>query len=171
LMIDGPQGLTHQDQQILRYILLEERAVVVAVNKADLWAGEEERRRGIRKIGEDLGYASFAAVVPTISTTGKGISLLFKKIEDAFGSFRNRIPTSSLNRKVSTFLYSVPIPTRQGRNRAFYITQVGVMPPSFAVFVKDRQGVPESYTRYLQNKLRDRFGFQGSPIRIMYRER
>jgi GTP-binding protein len=65
----------------------------------------------------------------------------------------------------------MPIPTRQGRNRAFYITQVGVMPPSFAVFVKDRQGVPESYTRYLQNQLRDRFGFQGSPIRIMYRER
>ncbi|MGZ8428147.1 MAG: ribosome biogenesis GTPase Der [Candidatus Deferrimicrobiaceae bacterium] len=171
LMVDGPQGLTHQDQQILRYILLEERAVVVAVNKADLWAGEEERRQGIRKIGEGLEYASFAAVVPTVSTTGKGIPLLFKKIEEAYGSFRNRIPTSSLNRKVSTLLSSLPIPTRRGRNRAFYITQVGVMPPSFAVFVKDRQGVPESYTRYLQNNLRDRFGFQGSPIRIVYRER
>ncbi|HJX14267.1 MAG TPA: ribosome biogenesis GTPase Der [Candidatus Deferrimicrobiaceae bacterium] len=171
LMIDGPQGLTHQDQQILRYILLEERAVVVAVNKADLWAGEEERRQGIRKIGEGLGYASFAAVVPTVSTTGKGIPLLIKKIEEAYGSFRNRISTSSLNRKVSTLLSSLPIPTRRGRNRAFYITQVGVMPPSFAVFVKDRQGVPESYTRYLQNNLRDRFGFQGSPIRIVYRER
>ena len=171
LMIDGPQGLTHQDQQILRYILLEERAVVVAVNKADLWAGEEERRQEIRKIGEGLGYASFAAVVPTVSTTGKGIPLLFKKIEEAYGSFRNRISTSSLNRKVSTLLSSLPIPTRRGRNRAFYITQVGVMPPSFAVFVKDRQGVPESYTRYLQNNLRDRFGFPGSPIRIVYRER
>ena len=171
LMIDGPQGLTHQDQQILRYILLEERAVVVAVNKADLWAGEEERRQGIRKIGEVLGYASFAGVVPTVSTTGKGIPLLFKKIEEAYGSFRNRISTSSLNRKVSTLLSSLPIPTRRGRNRAFYITQVGVMPPSFAVFVKDRQEIPESYTRYLQNNLRDRFGFQGSPIRIVYRER
>jgi len=171
LMIDGPEGLTHQDQQILRYILLEERAVVVTANKADLWAGEEERRQGIRRIREGLGYASFAAVVPTVSVTGKGIPLLFKKIEEAFGSFQNRVTTSSLNRKVSTFLYSLPIPTRKGRNRAFYITQVGVMPPSFAVFVKDREGVPDSYTRYLQNKLRDRFGFQGSPIRIMYRER
>ena len=171
LMIDGPEGLTHQDQQILRYILLEERAVVVTANKVDLWAGEEERRQGIRRIREGLGYASFAAVVPTASVTGKGIPLLFKKIEEAFGSFQNRVTTSSLNRKVSTFLYSVPIPTRKGRNRAFYITQVGVMPPSFAVFVKDREGVPDSYTRYLQNKLRDRFGFQGSPIRIMYRER
>ena len=171
LMIDGPEGLTHQDQQILRYILLEERAVVVTANKVDLWAGEEERRQGIRRIREGLGYASFAAVVPTVSVTGKGIPLLFKKIEEAFGSFQNRVTTSSLNRKVSTFLYSLPIPTRKGRNRAFYITQVGVMPPSFAVFVKDREGVPDSYTRYLQNKLRDRFGFQGSPIRIMYRER
>jgi len=171
LMIDGPQGLTHQDQQILRYILLEERAVVVAVNKADLWAGEEERRQGIRKIGEVLGYASFAGVVPTVSTTGKGIPLLFKKIEEAYGSFRNRISTSLLNRKMSTLLSSLPIPTRRGRNRAFYITQVGVTPPSFAVFVKDRQEIPESYTRYLQNNLRDRFGFKGSPIRIVYRER
>ena len=171
LMIDGPEGLTHQDQQILRYILLEERAVVVTANKVDLWAGEEERRQGIRRIREGLGYASFAAVVPLMSVTGKGIPLLFKKIEEAFGSFRNRVTTSSLNRKVSTFLYSLPIPTRKGRNRAFYITQVGVMPPSFAVFVKDREGVPDSYTRYLQNKIRDRFGFQGSPIRIMYRER
>jgi GTP-binding protein len=171
LMMDGPGGLTHQDQQILRYILREERAVVVAANKADLWAGEEERRQGLRNIREGLGYASFAAVVPTVSLTGKGIPLLFKKIEEAFGSFRNRVPTSSLNRKASAFLYSIPIPSRKGRNRAFYITQVGVMPPSFTVFVKERVGVPESYTRYLQNKIRDRFGFKGSPIRIVYRER
>jgi GTP-binding protein len=171
LMIDGPGGLTHQDQQILRYILLEERAVVVAANKADLWAGEEERRQGLRNIRESLGYASFAAVVPTVSLTGKGIPLLFKKIDEAFGSFRSRVPTSSLNRKASSFLYSIPIPSRKGRNRAFYITQVGVMPPSFTVFVKERKGVPESYTRYLQNKIRDRFGFKGSPIRIVYRER
>jgi GTP-binding protein len=144
LMMDGPGGLTHQDQQILQ---------------------------GLRNIRESLGYASFAAVVPTVSLTGKGIPLLFKKIEEAFGSFRNRVPTSSLNRKASAFLYSIPIPSRKGRNRAFYITQVGVMPPCFTVFVKEREGVPESYTRYLQNKIRDRFGFKGSPIRIVYRER
>ncbi|HEU5360956.1 MAG TPA: ribosome biogenesis GTPase Der, partial [Candidatus Deferrimicrobiaceae bacterium] len=171
LMMDGPAGLTHQDQQILRYILLEERAVVVAANKADLWDGEEARRRGMRSIREGLGYASFTAVIPTDSVRGKGIPLLFQKIEEAFGSFRKRLPTGALNRKVASFLYAVPIPSRKGRNRAFYITQVGVMPPSFAVFVKEREGVPESYTRYLQNKIRDRFGFKGSPIRIVYRER
>lgn len=171
LMMDGPEGLSHQDRQILRYILLEERAVVVAANKADLWGGEEGRRQGIRKIQEKLGYASFAAVIPTASVTGKGIPLLFKKIEEAFGSFQKRVLTASLNRKVSSVLYAVPIPSRKGRNRAFYIAQVGVMPPSFTVFVKDRDGIPDSYTRYLQNKIRDRFGFKGSPIRIVYRER
>ena len=76
-----------------------------------------------------------------------------------------------LNRTAAAFLYSVPIPSERGRNRAFYMTQVGVMPPSFAVFVKDRAGVPESFTRFLQNRVRDRFGFDGSPIRIVYRER
>jgi GTP-binding protein len=171
LLIDGPEGLTHQDRQILRYILNEERAVVVAANKADRWEGEEERKAGMRRIQEGLEYASFAPVVPTVATTGKGFSLLFRKVGEAIGSFRQRVPTGTLNRLAQSFLYTIPIPSQQGRNRAFYVTQVGVAPPSFAVFVKDRRGIPESYTRYLQNKIRDRFGFEGSPVRIVYRER
>ncbi len=171
LLIDGPEGVTHQDQQVLRYILNEERAVVVAANKSDRWAGEAGKRQGLRRIQEALGYASFAPVVPVSALGGKGFPLLFRKIEEAFGSFQQRIPTGVLNRVATGFLYTVPIPSERGRNRAFYMTQVGVMPPSFAVFVKDRSGVPESFTRFLQNKVRDRFGFQGSPIRIVYRER
>jgi GTP-binding protein len=171
LMIDGPEGLTHQDQQILRYILNEERAVVVAANKADRWAGEEARRKGMRALQEGLGYAAFAAIVPIVSLTGKGIPLLFKKIEEGFESFRHRVPTAVLNKMAQAFVYSVPIPSKQGRNRALYMTQVGVMPPSFAVFVKERTGVPESFTRYLQNKIRAHFGFNGAPVRIVYRER
>ncbi|HEY7586878.1 MAG TPA: ribosome biogenesis GTPase Der [Candidatus Deferrimicrobiaceae bacterium] len=171
LMIDGPEGLTHQDQQILRYILNEERAVVVVANKADLWKGEEERRKGLRAIQEGLGYATFAAIIPVVSTTGKGIPLLFKKIGEAFGSFRQRIPTAVLNKMAHAFVYSVPIPSKQGRNRALYMTQIGVMPPSFAVFVKERVDVPESFTRYLLNKIRSHFGFNGSPIRVVYREK
>jgi GTP-binding protein len=171
LLIDGPEGLSHQDRQILRYILNEERAVVVAANKADRWEGEEQRRAGLRGIQEGLEYASFAPVVPTVATTGKGFPLLFRKIEEAIASFRQRVPTGTLNRLAQGFLYAVPIPSQQGRNRAFYITQVGVAPPSFAVFVKERRGIPDSFTRYLQNKIRDRFGFEGSPVRIVYRER
>jgi len=171
LMIDGPEGLTHQDQQILRYVLNEERAVVVAANKADLWKGEEEKRKGLRAIHEGLGYAAFAAILPTVSLTGKGIPLLFKKIEEAFESFRHRVPTAVLNKMAQAFVYTVPIPSKQGRNRALYMTQIGVMPPSFAVFVKERADVPESFTRYLQNKIRAHFGFNGSPIRIVYKEK
>jgi GTP-binding protein len=171
LLIDGPDGLTHQDRQILRYILNEERAVVVAANKADRWEGEEQRRVALRGIQEGLEYASFAPVVPTVATAGKGFPLLFRKIEEAIASFRQRVSTGLLNRMAQGFLYTVPIPSQQGRNRAFYVTQVGVAPPSFAVFVKDRRGIPDSFTRYLQNKIRDRFGFEGSPVRIVYRER
>jgi len=171
LLIDGPEGLSHQDRQILRYVMNEERAVVIAANKADRWDGEEERRKGLRGIQEGLEYASFAPVVPTVATTGKGVSLLFRKIGEAIASFHYRVPTGLLNRMAQTFLFAVPIPSHQGRNRAFYMTQLGTAPPSFAVFVKDRRGIPESFTRYLQNKIRDRFGFEGSPIRIVYRER
>ncbi len=171
LLVDGPAGLTHQDRQVLRYILDEERAVVIAANKADGWKSEEERRKALRGIEEGLEYASFAPVVPTVATSGKGFQLLFRKIEEASANFRLRVPTGPLNRMAQSFLYTVPIPSPQGRNRAFYMTQVGVAPPSFAVFVKDRRGIPDSFTRYLQNKIRDRFGFEGSPVRIVYRER
>jgi GTP-binding protein len=171
LLIDGPEGLTHQDQQILRYVFNEERAVVVAANKADRWKDEEEKRKGLRAIQEGLGYAAFTAIVPTVALTGKGIPLLFRKIEEAFESFRHRISTAVLNKMAQAYVYSVPIPSKQGRNRALYMTQVGVMPPSFAVFVKEKAGVPESFTRYLQNKIRAHFGFNGSPVRIVYRER
>jgi GTP-binding protein len=171
LMIDGPEGLTHQDQQILRYVLNEDRAVVVAANKADRWKDEEEKRKGLRVLQEGLGYATFAAIVPVVSLTGKGIPLLFRKIEESFESFRHRVPTAVLNKMAQAFVYSVPIPSKQGRNRALYMTQVGVMPPSFAVFVKEKTGVPESFTRYLQNKIRAHFGFSGSPLRIVYREK
>jgi len=171
LLIDGPGGLTHQDRQVLRYILDEERAVVVAANKADGWTTEEARRKGLRAIAEGLEYASFAPVVPTVATSGKGFQQLFRKIEEASANFRLRVPTGLLNRMAQSFLYTVPIPSPQGRNRAFYMTQVGVAPPSFAVFVKDRRGIPDSFTRYLQNKIRDRFGFEGSPVRVVYRER
>ncbi|HWS15787.1 MAG TPA: ribosome biogenesis GTPase Der [Candidatus Methylomirabilis sp.] len=171
LLIDGPAGLSHQDRQVLRYILNEERAVVVAANKSDGWKTEEERRKAMRVLQEGLDYASFAPVVPTVATSGKGFAHLFRKIEEASANFRLRVPTGLLNRMAQSFLYTVPIPSQQGRNRAFYITQVGVAPPSFAVFVKDRRGIPDSFTRYLQNKIRDRFGFEGSPVRIVYRER
>jgi GTP-binding protein len=171
VMIDGPEGLTHQDQQILRYVLNEERAVVIAANKADLWKSDEAKRTDLKKIHDGLGYAAFASIVPVASLTGKGFPLLFRKIVEAFESFRHRVPTAVLNKMAEAFVYAVPIPSREVRNRAFYMTQIGVMPPSFAVFVKERSGIPESFTRYLQNKIRDHFGFSGSPIRIVYRER
>ena len=144
---------------------------MVAANKADLLQGDEERRRRLRGIQEGLDYASFAPVVQTVAKTGKGIPVLFRKIDEAIANFRRRVPTGHLNRMAQTFLFAVPIPSQRGRNRAFYITQIGTAPPSFAVFVKERRGIPDSYTRYLQNCIRDRFGFEGAPIRIVYRER
>jgi len=114
LLIDGPGGLTHQDRQVLRYILDEERAVVVAANKADGWATEEARRKGLHTIAEGLEYASFAPVVATVATSGKGFQPLFRKIEEASANFRMRVPTGLLNRMAQSFLYTVPILPRRG---------------------------------------------------------
>jgi len=171
LLVDGPEGVTHQDRQILRFILEQERAVVVAANKADRWDGDEAVGAGVRRVEAALGHAAFAAVVPLVAPTGRGLPLLFRRVDEAFASFRKRVPTAALNRMAEAAVWPMPIPSKRGTNRAYYMTQVGVMPPAFAVFVKDRTGIPESYTRYLQNRIRERFGFTGSPIRIMYREK
>jgi GTP-binding protein len=171
LLVDATGGLTHQDQQILRYILDEERAVVVAVNKSDLPADEELSGRILPAIRKGLGYASFASVLPISASEGKGIARLFKAIREGCESYRQRIPTGVLNREAHGSLFAMPIPSTKGRNRALYITQTGTMPPSFTVFVKDREGIPDSFTRFLVNRIRERFGFAGSPLRVVYRER
>jgi GTP-binding protein len=171
LMIDGPAGMSHQDRQVLRYVLDEDRAVVVAANKSDLWTTEEMRKAGLKTIQEELDYASYAAVVPVSAQKKKGMGNLFRQIALGTESFSRRVPTALLNRMAQTFLYSIPIPSKQGRNRVFYITQISVRPPTFAVFVKNRKGIPDSFTRYLLNQIRDRFGFEGSPVRIVYKER
>jgi GTP-binding protein len=171
LLVDGPEGLTHQDQQILRYVLDEEKAVVVAVNKADLLEGNTLADQVLPGIRKGLGYASFATVIPLSASEGTGIPRLFKAIREGCESYRQRIPTGVLNREAQSYLFSMPIPSTKGRNRALYITQVGTKPPSFTVFVKDREGIPDSFTRFLVNRLRERFGFEGAPLRIMYRER
>jgi GTP-binding protein len=171
LLVDGTEGLTHQDQQILRYILDEERAVVVAVNKADLLEGGTLNDHVLPEIRKGLGYASFAVILPLSAAEGKGVPRLFKAIREACESYRLRVPTGVLNREAQSYLFSMPIPSTKGRNRALYITQVGTKPPSFTVFVKDKEGIPDSFTRFLVNRIRERFGFAGSPIRITYRER
>ncbi|HEY3490747.1 MAG TPA: ribosome biogenesis GTPase Der [Candidatus Deferrimicrobiaceae bacterium] len=171
LMIDGPEAMSHQDRQVLRYVLDEDRAVVIAANKSDMWPTEEARKAGMKKIQEGLEYATFASIVPISAQNKKGMGNLFRQIALGAENFSRRVPTGLLNRMAQTFLYTVPIPSKQGRNRAFYITQVSTKPPTFAVFVKNRKGVPESFTRYLLNQIRERFGFEGSPVRIVYKER
>jgi GTP-binding protein len=171
LMVDGPVGLSHQDRQVLRYVLDEDRAVVVAANKSDVWTTEEVRKTGMKRIQEELEYATWAPIVPISAQDKKGMGNLFRQIALGADNFARRVPTGLLNRMAQTFLYTIPIPSKQGRNRAFYITQVSTKPPTFAVFVKNRKGIPESFTRYLLNQLRDRFGFEGTPVRIVYKER
>jgi GTP-binding protein len=171
LLVDAAEGLTHQDQQILRYVLDEERAVAVAVNKADLVDPAVLSGEVVAGIREGLGYATFAPVLPISAAKGKGIARLFKAIREGCESYRHRVPTGVLNREAQSYLFSMPIPSSKGRNRALYITQTGTAPPSFTVFVKDREGIPDSFTRFLSNRIRERFGFGGTPLRISYRER
>ncbi len=170
LVIDAGSGVTHNDQQILRYILKENRGAVIAVNKTDL-LGEGSLPEALREVSDAFTFASFVPAVPVSALQGKGMRKLLRAVIGVFDQYVKRVKTSELNRKAEKFLYNVTIPGSRRPNRAYYITQTGVAPPSFAVFVKDPGRVPDSFNRYVANRIRENFDFHGSPLVIRYRQK
>jgi GTP-binding protein len=170
LVIDAHEGATHNDQQILRHIIQEGRASVIAANKVDLITGDD-----LGEVNLDLQDSfHFAKYVPLvfISAAGKtGIGRLMKEVNGVFSQYVKRVKTSELNREMGDSLFTVNIPGSRTPNRAYYITQTSVAPPTFTLFVKNPGNIPESFTRYVTNRLRDAFGFGGCPIRIRYRKK
>ena len=133
--------------------------MVVAANKTDGWTTEEARRKGCGRSWKG------SITLPSRPSShgghfGKKDSNVLPEDRGGQRELPPARPDGPAEPDGAVVPYTVPIPVPAGRNRAFYMTQVGVAPPSFAVFVKDRRGIPDSFTRYLQNKIRDRFGFE-----------
>ncbi len=170
LVLDSTEGATHNDQQILRYIIDEGRGVVVAANKIDaLPRGEVPSV--LNRIREELAFARFAPVVPVSALEKKGIKELLKEMGGVQAHMRMRIKTSDLNKRVGERVFRASIPGGKRLNRAYYMTQTGTEPPSFTVFVKETENIPESFTRFVTNRIREEFEFRGCPIRVHYRRK
>jgi GTP-binding protein len=174
LVIDAVEGLTSQDAHVAGYVVEEGKGLVIAVNKWDLVADKTDRTfdQYTEWIRNEVPFLDFAPIVSISAKTGQRVGRVLEAAIEIWGERRKRISTGELNRVLSAATDRTPPPPVRGhRPRLFYATQAAVAPPTFVFFASDASAVHFSYRRYLENRLRDTFGFDGTPIRLVFRDR
>ncbi len=174
LIIDGAEGVTEQDAHLAALVEERGRGLVVLVNKWDQVRDMEDRN--IRTVEDEfsrkLPHVAFAPVLYISALTGKGTQKVLTVARDVFAAFNQRVPTAKLNEFLRGAVAAYSPPQRYHHPvRLNYMTQVRVRPPTFTIFCNTPDGIGEGYDRYLQNRLRDQFGFFGSPLRVQYRRK
>ena len=174
LVIDAVEGLTAQDAHVAGYVIEEGKGLVIAVNKWDLVADKTDRTfdQYIEWIRNEAPFLDFAPVVSISAKTGQRVGRVLELAVDIWGERRKRVSTGELNRVlIAATDRTPPPPVRGHRPKLFYATQAAVAPPTFVFFASDAGSVHFSYRRYLENRLRETFGFDGTPIRLVFRDR
>jgi GTP-binding protein len=167
-----PPALSTKTRHVVGYAIDSKKAIVVLVNKWDLHAKGETQEDFAKKIQERFKFLDYAKVIFVSAKDGTGVDKIYPAIAEAFDSFNRRIPTSVLNKIVLDAQSINPTPDfNHGRLKIVYSSQVAVNPPTFVMFCNNPSFAHFSYTRYLENRLRESFDFTGSPINIIYRER
>jgi len=169
LVIDAESGPVEQDARIAGAIEEAGRAAIIAVNKSDLISDEKKLRS---QIADALPFLAFAPIRFTSARTGAGVVDLLAAADTAYEEHGKRIPTGELNRFFQEVCETHPPPTFRGKPvRIYYISQPGVHPPTFVLWANRPELVHHAYRRFLMNQLRERFGFRGTPVRIVTRRR
>ncbi|GLO66453.1 MULTISPECIES: ribosome biogenesis GTPase Der [Oceanobacillus] len=173
VLIDAETGIREQDKRIAGYAHDAGRAIVIVVNKWDTVESNEKAMKEFEKnIRAHFQYLDYAPVVFLSAKTKKRMHTLIPAIKVASESHTKRIPTNVLNDVIMDAIAMNPTPTLKGKRlKVLYATQVAVQPPSFVVFVNDPELMHFSYERFLENKIRDAFGFVGTPIKLFARRR
>ena len=173
LMIDANQGVTDQDTKIAGEAHESGKGVIIAVNK---WDEYEKENGTLEKYTKDvyskLPYLSYAPIIFISAKTGQRVDKLYNLINNVASQNALRVSTAVLNQVLAESIAVVQPPTDKGRRlRLYYMTQASTKPPTFVVFVNDKKLFHFSYERYLVNQLRKEFGMQGTPVRIISREK
>lgn len=173
VVMDAERMFEEQDLRIVDLVEREGRALVIAINKWDLMTPAPGAVSALRRDADHwLPQIRGVPVVPVSGLTGEGLDRLVAAIERAYLVWNKRVPTSALNKWFEHMLSANPPPAVSGRRlKLNYITQAKTRPPSFVVFCSRADAVPESYTRYLVNGLRESFDLPGTPIRLTLREK
>ena len=172
-VIDGVEGVTDQDAQILSYACQRSKAVLLAVNKWDMVSKEDADAKAYRdEVYYHLTFLDYAPVCFIAATTGHGVRKMQETAALVLQAYRRRIATSQFNQALQRIVRAHTVPLWQGRAVKFYYgTQTGSRPPAFALFVNIPRGVPESYRRYLTHQLREQLGLNHAPIKLILRAR
>ncbi len=173
LMIDANQGVTEQDTKIAGVAYESGKGIIIAINKWDEYEKENGTVEKYKKqVYNKLSYLNYAPIVFISAKTGQRVDKLFGLINEINENTRRRISTSLLNNVLAEAVSIVQPPTDKGRRlKVLYITQVSIQPPTFIIFTNSKKLFHFSYERYIVNKLREEFNFNGTPIRIIIRER
>jgi len=172
LVIDAAEGVSHQDASIAHMVLSKGKGLCVIINKWDLKQEKakqsEYRQTAINKIP----HCSFAPVIFTSAKTGKNIDKIIETDIRIYGQMHKIINTPALNKVFEGFLNKSAIPRVQGNQiKIFYVNQVAASHPTFLLFSNHPELIPEHYKRYLENSLREKYGFAGAPISLFFRKK
>ena len=173
MMIDAEEGVTDQDAKIAGEAHEAGKGVIIVVNKWDLVEKETGTLENYKKeIYARLKYLSYAPILFISAKTGQRVNKLFELINSAYEQNTRRIPTATLNQVINEAIALVQPPSDKGKRlKILYGTQCATRPPTFIIFVNDKDLFHFSYERYLVNQLRKEFGFEGTPVRIIAREK
>ena len=173
LVIDATEGITEQDAKIAGIAHERGKGMIIAVNKWDLVEKDDKTiYKFTNKIREVLAYMSYAELVFISAKTGQRFPKIFDMLDAVIENHAMRVQTGVLNEILTEAVAMKQPPSDKGKRlKLYYMTQVSVKPPTFVVFINDRQLMHFPYTRYIENQIRNTFGFRGTPIHIIARER
>ena len=173
IVIDAVEGVTEQDAKIAGIAHENGKGIIIAVNK---WDAIEKNDKTVyeytNKVRQILSFMPYAEIMFISAKTGQRLPKLFDMIDFVIANHSMRIETGVLNEIMAEAVAMQQPPSDKGKRlKLYYITQVSVKPPTFVIFVNDRELMHFSYTRYIENKIREAFGFKGTPLRFIIRER
>lgn len=173
LVIDAVEGVTEQDAKIAGIAHERGKAVIIVVNKWDALEKDDKTiYRVTERVRETLSYMPYAEILFVSAKTGLRLNKLFETIDIVSENHAMRIQTGVLNEIMAEAVAMHQPPSDKGKRlKLYYITQVSVKPPTFVIFVNDKELMHYSYTRYIENQIRETFGFKGTPLRFIIRER
>lgn len=173
LIIDATEGVTEQDEKIAGIAHEAGKGIIIIVNKWDLVEKTTNTMSVYKKrVYEKLAYLSYAPIIFISAITGKRVDNIFEKINEVNKQNSLRVPTGLLNDTLAEAVAITQPPSDKGRRlKVYYMTQVSIRPPTFVIFVNSKKLMHFSYVRYIENHLRKQFGFVGTPIHFIIRER
>lgn len=174
LVIDATLGISDQDKKIASTITEAGKGIIIAVNKWDLIEDKKSNTIGEfdKKISKDIPFLEYAPKIYISAKTKQRLTSIYTKTQEVYEQCTKRISTGLLNKIINeAYVMNPPQSVKNKRLKILYTTQVGVKPPTFVIFANNADLLKDHYKRYLENKLRESFGFFGTPIRISLRER